>query len=164
MNNQTRCWLFWLVFLATCLLSGCLTTSSAPIDVSKFVIAKNGQECSFVITDPEGQMHLSVLLGNDNCREFCPKTHAIVVRDETEGELKSIAFICRALIIGPDKALILTTIDCFEINQAMFLVLAEKFDIFHIRLPEAGQTEKDGDAEQETPELKKTDSSQRRLI
>ena len=127
---------FLLILLVGC--NGCTTTNPlSQRQLNKMVVLKDDQECRFVITDPRDEMFLTVLVTQDDIREFSPKTHTLIVFENDEiNHLKSIAFAATAKLDIANRELTVTFIDNYQINQPMFQLLVEKYDTIHIDVNE----------------------------
>lgn len=132
---------FLLILMVGC--NGCATTKPlSQRQLSKMVVLKDGRECQFIVTDPEDQMFLTILVTADDIREFSPKTHTLIVFEANQAtRLKSVAFAATAKLDISNRELTVTFIDNYRINQTMFQLLVEKYNTIHIDTDEVSSEE-----------------------
>lgn len=127
-----------LLVLAVGCSGGCATTGKPSVlterQIKRMVIFKNDQQCEFLVTDPEGEMFLTVITPEENVEEFSPKVHTMIIfSDSTETPgFKNIAFAATVKLDAAEQEMTVTIVDYYRINQLMFQMLVEKYNIIHI--------------------------------
>ncbi len=141
MNNRMAEYLVLLLGAAVSAgtFSGCATTGSGSDlnkltqrQLNRMAIFQNGQECSFIVTDAPGEMYLTVRVGEEQFVEYSPKADILFVFGDDHDELKNVAFIKVHVVKQPEPTINIPTRDCYQLNAAMFHLLVEKYDAFHL--------------------------------
>ena len=141
MNNRMAGYLILILcaVVSAGTISGCTTTGSGSDlnkltqrQLNRMAIFQNGQECSFIVTDAPGEMYLTVRIGEEQFMEYSPKADILFVLGGDHDELKNVAFIKVHVVKQPEPTITIPTRDCYQFNAAMFHLLVEKYDAFHL--------------------------------
>ncbi len=134
MLNQMRSLVIVVVILAT---SSCSTMRLGDRDCRHWVIKQAEQDCRVIVTDPEGEMHLTIIDKDEAVKEFHPDTHILTVLEAegTNNGLKQVMFVGGIVMNLDSLTITVVTTDFYQINESFFRLLCQKFDIVHIKEP-----------------------------
>ncbi|MDX9893028.1 MAG: hypothetical protein RB292_01250 [Patescibacteria group bacterium] len=132
MFNQIRSLAIVVVMLT---VNSCSTMEVRDRDCRHWVIKQEGRDCRVIVTDPEGEMYLTIIDKDEAVKEFHPDTHVLTVLEtaSTNDGLKQVVFIGGIVLNLNSLTITVVTTDFYQINESFFRLLCQKFDIVHIK-------------------------------